>query len=154
MARKPRFNYREDKFGKVCLKLAHNKKSRDSWAFVAVLVKDGKIIGRSWNRRSTGWDRIRLPHVDYATHAEQACVIDALNHNRDIKGAEIYVVGLWLGKKEDGDLTVTKEKKFGCKKCPKTFLLFDIPVNIPQTYGWFRLSPQEAQETAKGFKVP
>lgn len=150
MSKKSGFNYRDDPIGRVCLGLA--KKSGSKIGFGAVLVKNGQIIGRGCNRLSTPWERRRLSHVDYAIHAEQACIIDALNHRRNVSGSEVYVVGMVLTGKNKGTLTVRSEKGYGCLKCPHTLERYNTPVNIPYVHGWVRLSPREAHATAKWFR--
>lgn len=150
MGKRAGFNYRNDPIGRVCLALA--QKSRSKIGFGAVLVKGGQIIGQGYNRLSTPWERRRLSYVDYAIHAEQACIIDALNHRRDIADSEVYVVGIVLTGRNKGTLTVRSEKGYGCRKCPHTLKRYNIPVNIPYLSGWIKLSPQEAHTTAKWFR--
>jgi|SRR3972149_5909418 len=145
-----KFDYRDDSMGRTCLELA--QKSRSKIGFGAVLVKNGQIIGRGHNRLATPWERRRLSHVDYAIHAEQACIIDALNHRRNVSGSEVYVVGMVLTGRNKGTLTVRSEKGYGCLKCPHTLERYDISINIPYVGGWVKLSPQEAHATAKWFR--
>src|SRR3990172_7363170 len=118
MGKRAVFSYHDDPIGCVCLELA--QKSRSKIGFGAVLIKDREIIGQGYNRLSTPWERRRLSHVDYAIHAEQACIIDALNHRRDVSGSEVYVVGMVLTGRNKGTLTVRSEKGYGCLKCPHT----------------------------------
>jgi hypothetical protein len=148
------FDYRQDLIGRACLELAEECKT--DVGFGAVLVKEGRIIGRGRNRRSTAEERARLSHVDYAIHAEQACILDAIDSGHDITGSEVYVLGIALKGKNKGALTIRYEPTFVCSKCPHTFVRFNIPVNIPWKGGWFRLTPEEAMEVGtrlanKGF---
>lgn len=142
------YNYYTDKIGKECLFLAH--KSKGKVGFGAILIKNRKIIGRGWNHQPQPEERGFLTHVDYAIHAEQSCVVDALRQGIEIKGSEIYVLGLVLRGSEKGKLTVRKQKVFICKKCSISVLIkFDIPVNIPHVTGWIKLSPQVALKTSE-----
>ena len=142
-----RFDYRANDFGRACL--AEATKSKSTIGFGAVLVKDGKIIGRGWNRHSVPKERRLLSHVDYAIHAEQACIADALLQNIDISDSAIYVLGIVLTGSRKDELTTRSHKVFICKKCPPTLLRFDIPVHIPHMNGWVLLTPQQAERTAK-----
>ncbi|MDA2935816.1 hypothetical protein MYX06_01155 [Patescibacteria group bacterium AH-259-L05] len=117
--------------------------------FGALLEKNGKIIGRGWNRRSTPQERKLLSHVDYKIDAEQACIADALLNNRDVRGSEVYVLGIVLRGAEKGKLSTRRGRVFICKRCPHTFIRFGIPVNIPRFDGWVKLSPEMALKTAK-----
>lgn len=146
--KKSAFDYEHDRFGKACLKEA--KKSKSNLGFGAVLVRNGRIIGRGRNRWPTVEERRLLSHVDYAIHAEQACVADALLRSHKVAGSAIYVLGMVLHGTEKGKLTIRDSKVFVCKKCPLSVLLkFNISVNIPHKSGWVRLSPEIAMRTAK-----
>lgn len=141
-------DYLKDKIGKECLLLAHNSKAQVG--FGAVLMRGRAIIGRGWNHQPKPEERGFLTHVDYAIHAEQACVVDALRKGFDIDGSKIYVLGLVLSGPEKGKLTVRKQKVFICKKCSASVLeKLNIPVYIPHVTGWVKLSPQEATRTSK-----
>lgn len=152
-------DYLNDRYGRECLRQA--RECRASLGFGAVLVKDGEIIGRGRNRRSTPEERRLLSHVDYGIHAEQGCVIDALRgagcindgkivDTTVLRGSEIYVLGIVLQGESKERLTTKEERVFICKKCPPSVLIpYDVPVNIPHIQGWVRLTPQEAMETAE-----
>jgi len=153
------YDFRKDRYGKECLRLA--EVCTGKLGFGAVLVKDDEIIGRGRNRHPKPSERKLLTHVDYGIHAEQACVLDALRsadcikrnkiiHTEVLHGSEIYVLGTVLLGPKKGKLTTRGKKIFICKKCPPSVLIpFDIPVNIPHIRGWACLSPHEAMETAK-----
>lgn len=141
------FDYYADDFGKACL--AEAVKSKGTIGFGAILVKNRKIIGRGWNRRPHPMERKLLSHVDYAIHAEQACIADALLRNIDILGSAVYVLGTVLTGSQKGKLTTRSRKVFVCKKCPPTLLRFNIPVYVPHISGWARLTPQQAAQTAE-----
>ncbi len=127
-------------------------KSKADVGFGAVLVKNGRIIGRGWNRLSTFRERAMLTHVDYAIHAEQACVFDAMQKLIPLHGSRIYVLGIVRTGPQKGKLTTRRQKIFVCRDCPPSVLLrFNIPVYIPHVKGWTRLSPEKAMETAKKF---
>lgn len=140
------FDYREDPFGAACLK--ESEKSKGDIGFGAVLVKNGRIIGRGWNRRAVPRERTLLTHVDYAIHAEQACIADALFHGEDIRGSEVYVLGEVRTGSRRGSLTIRPRKVFICKKCPPTLMRFRVPVNVPCVEGWVQLTPEQAVRTA------
>ncbi|MCH7758956.1 hypothetical protein IID20_01200 [Patescibacteria group bacterium] len=140
-------DYSQDRYGRECLKYA--QKSRSDIGFGAVLVKGKKIIGCGWNRRSTFLERKLLSHVDYAIHAEQACIADAILRGVDIQGSRVYVLGIVLRGKQKGKLTARNEKVFICRKCPPTFIRFKVSVYIPCFHGWVHLSPKRAAKTAK-----
>lgn len=137
-------NYLKDRFGKICLELAHN--SKGEMRFGSVLVKEDVIIGKGWNKRSTGEERAALTHVDYAIHAEQGAVYDALVNGFDVTGAVCYVLGY---SKSLDNLSVRDGKYFTCRKCPHTLIKYNIPVFIPTGKTWAKLSPMEALESAK-----
>jgi hypothetical protein len=141
------FDYENDVYGKACLKEAIKSKSKIG--FGAVLVRNGKIIGRGYNRLSTKQERQLMTHVDYAIHAEQACIVDALLQGKDTRGCEVYVVGVVLQGPAKGKLTTRKKRVFICIKCPHAFQKFNTPVNVPCMSGWAKLSPAEAMQTAK-----
>lgn len=141
------FEYESDKYGRACLKEA--QKSKGQIGFGAVLVKNGKIIGRGWNRHSISKERKLHSHVDYAIHAEQACIIEALENKVDITGCEIYVLGIVLLGHAKGKLTTRTKRVFVCKKCPPSVLIpYNISVNIPYISGWVKLNPEDAMKTA------
>lgn len=145
--RSKRLDYQSDRYGRECLELSQRSKS--ALGFGAVLVKEGQILGQGWNRRSTPEERKLLTHVDYAIHAEQAALIDALSQGWEIKGSEIYVLGMILLGPMRGRLTVREKPVFICKRCPPSLLRFAIFVNVPQIRGWVRLSPEQALQTSQ-----
>ena len=152
------YDYVTDVYGKECLELA--KDCRSHIGFGAVFVKEGKITGRGWNKRSTPAERKLLTHVDYAIHAEQACVLDALRREGFIqKGkissiafleeGEIYVAGVVLRGPHEGKITMVERKVFICKKCVSSILIpFNVSVNVPYVRGWASLTPKRAEKTS------
>lgn len=140
--------YRTDRFGKICLKLSSNSKA--DMRFGAILIKGGKIIGRGWNRLADDADRalMRKLHVDYASHAEQSAIIDALKRGFDPTGAKLYVLGEASRGKNKGKLSARRAHFFGCVKCPHALIKYDITVHIPTTCGWVGMSGQRALKTA------
>jgi len=147
------FDYHNDIFAHVCLIEA--AKSKAAVCFGAILIREREIIGKGWNRHATDEDRRFLTHVDYAIHAEQACVVNAIKKGIGEKELEkwplqIYVIGVVGKGLHKGTLTVRKKKEFICRKCPPSVLLrFNIPVCIPHVRGWMKLSPEEAARTGK-----
>lgn len=154
-----RYDYKNDRYGKICLELAAQCKTEVG--FGAVLVKNGRILGRGRNRLATDRERKLIKGLDYGSHAEESCVIDALKtlnafkndieHMRNVLvGSQIFVLGLALRGRNKGRLTTRRGRVFICKKCPRTVLVpFQIPVNIPHVNGWTRLEPDEAVHTAR-----
>lgn len=139
-------NYFEDRFGKECLKLSANCKA--DMKFGAVLVRNGKIVGRGWNKRSTAEERSRVSHTDYAIHAEQLCILDALKKKKGVSGGKVYVLGI----SKFGNLSVREGKQFTCYKCPHIMKKYGITVMIPTVSGWTELTADEALQSSKEHK--
>lgn len=135
--------YEEDRFGKECLKLAQNCKSPVK--FGAVLVKNGRILGRGWNRLSTKLERSQMSHVDYCIHAEQAAILDANSRHKNLCGGTIFVLGM----NKNRILTTRTERVFVCRKCPVAFKNFELSVHIPHIRGWHEMSAEEAMKTGR-----
>lgn len=138
------YDYINDKYGKICLEWARQCKTKIG--FGAVLVKNNIIIGQGRNRHSTPNDRFLIPGIDYASHAEQSCILDALRHGYDVTKGTVYVLGLCLSGKNKGTLTTRTEHVFICSKCPRTFIKFNVSVCIPHINGWSLLEAKEAME--------
>lgn len=70
----------------------------------AVLVKDGTIIGRGWNRPPEGYpdreDYCSAICRTYTNHAEQVALLDALKGGNDVTGATMYHGKIKDGKQE------------------------------------------------------
>lgn len=143
------YNYLEDIYANTCLELA--KQCKTDVGFGAVLVKDNEIIGLGRNRLSTLEERKEMSHVDYAIHAEQACILDAKNKGFDVIGGQIYVFGMCLRGKNKGKTTVKTEKVFICTKCPHALIKYNISVNIPHINGWVNIFPEESLEIGKRY---
>ena len=143
-------DYRQDARGKACLKLSGNSKAK--MRFGAILVKGRKTIGRGWNRRATDRDRALLSHVDYAIHAEQAAIVDAIENGHDPQGGKIYVLGEVACGPNCGHLSARRKHFFGCLKCPHAFQRFEIVVHIPTTTGWVGLTGEQALKTARNHR--
>ena len=142
------YDYERERGGSECIKLA--QRSGADVGFGAILMKNGRILGRGWNRRSTPEERAALSHVDYAIHAEQAAVLDALSRNHNVEESIIFVLGVALRGPEKGKLTVRDEITFICRKCPPSVLIpYNISVCIPHTDGWAKLNPNEALATGQ-----
>lgn len=141
------YNYLDDSIAVECLKLA--KQCKTGVGFGAVLVRDGKILGKGRNRWATNKDRKRLSHVDYAIHAEQSAILDAIDNGYEPNGDQIYVLGIALRGKKKGTLTVRQVPTFICSKCPPSLLRYNLSVNIPYYKGWYNLTAEEAMTTGK-----
>lgn len=120
--------------------------------FGAILLKAGKIIGRGNNRLSTKEERARMRYVDYAIHAEQAAILDAIDNGYNPQGGTIYILGEVGKGVYKGKLSTRDNPVFGCKKCPNAPIDYNVSINIPTLQGWKRLSPEQAKETAKGIQ--
>lgn len=136
-------NYSTNKFGAECLKLAQN--SKGTIKFGALLVKNGRILGRGWNRLASKDERAKMRYVDYCIHAEQAAILDAMLRHRNLEGGSIYV----LGTNKNGTLTVRTERVFVCRKCPNALRQFGLTVHIPHIRGWVELTAEQAAITGK-----
>jgi hypothetical protein len=141
------YDYENDKYGKECLKQAILCKT--DVGFGAVLVKNNKIIGIGRNRHVTAEERKIIPYTDYAIHAEQSAILDALNNDENPDGGEVYVLGLCLHGKNKGTLTTRTERIFVCHKCPHAFIKYNVSVNIPYINGWMNIPAKEALEIGK-----
>lgn len=141
------YNYEQDKYGKLCLSLAEQCKT--DIGFGAVLVKNNKIIGQGRNRLASKEDRGIVPCVDYAIHAEQSAILDAINKGYNVTNGQIFVLGKCLSGKNKGKLTTRTERVFVCSKCPHALLKFNVSVNIPHITGWMNIPPMEALEIGK-----
>lgn len=144
-------DFRNDYYGRVCLEEASKGKSQ--MRFGAVLVKDGVIIGKGWNRLAKPNERTVLGgYVDYAIHAEQAAIYDALQKTDDLSDAYLYVLGESNAKQTRGNLSVRDERSFTCYKCAHTLQRFGVTVIVPTITGWEELTPDEALASAKTHK--
>lgn len=142
------YDYARDRFGKACIGEA--KLSKSNIGFGAVLVKNNRIIGRGRNTLPTKQERTVLNYIDYAIHAEQQCVVDALLKGKNISGAEIYVVGVIMRGPKKG--TIAFQSSFVCRNCPPSVLLrFKLSVHIPTSHGWKKVSPATAAKSSKKF---
>lgn len=146
------FDYRRNPWGRACLRLAHN--SRGSMRFGSVLVKAGRVIGWGFNHRPgkelRAWGKkFGMPHIDYAIHAEQMAILDALIKGHDVRGAKLYILGYSDVPGTRGNLSVRDGRFFTCKKCAKSLLKFEVSVWIPYLTGWTLLSPDEAAQSAE-----
>ena len=148
-------DYTQEIIGVRCLQLA--KQSKSKVGFGAVLLdSNGNILGEGRNRRSrSGEFQVLGGGVDYATHAEQAAVIDALQNGFGVTGCAIYVLGVRLKGKDGRLVSVRPSDKsvyFSCIRCARMFNKFGVYVCIPLPSGWHRLSPQDALTTAQQLK--
>jgi hypothetical protein len=139
------YNYEQDEYGKICLRFA--KQCRTEVGFGATFVdRNGYLAGVGRNRLATNFDRRMIPHTDYAIHAEQSAILDAILKGYDIIGGQVFVLGLCLTGKAKGKLTTRTERIFVCRKCPHVLTKYDISVNIPYITGWMNIPAKEAME--------
>lgn len=143
------FDYLNDRYAVACLEQAEN--GRSDVCFGSVLVKHDRILGRGWNRRATQEDRNRLTHVDYAIHAEQAAILDAIDRGHNPTGGTIYVLGFARTGPNKGQLTTRTQKIFVCRKCPHTLKRYNVNVCIPHIRGWSMLTPEQAARTGEQY---
>lgn len=153
-----RHDYSQDPIGAACLELARQSKAQTG--FGALVVKDGQVVGSGRNRRSQPGENERLGgDVDYAAHAEQAALLDALGNLGglgNLDGCEVYVLGEVRRGADAGKLSVRlteQERFFTCLRCARSLARFGVSVNIPLPSGWHRLSAEEAVETATSFRA-
>lgn len=146
------YDYLNDNIANLCLKYSENCKSDIS--FGAVLIKNNEILGYGWNRLSTKFERKVLTHVDYAIHAEQAALFNALLRfgKEKVKNSTIYVLGKVTKGTNKGKLTLRKKGEFLCSKCPNNFKKYNVNVNVPAVSGWTTLTADEALITGKNIK--
>jgi hypothetical protein len=85
--------------------------------------------------------------VDYAIHAEQAAILDAIDNGYNPKNGTIYVLGFANSGPNKGKLTTRTQKIFVCRKCPHALKLYNINVCIPHIKGWTKLTPEQATQT-------
>ena len=129
----------EERLYRTCLDLATKSKAAGV-RFGAVIVKNGRVIGRGWNHKKWAGDGPEL--MGYAIHAEVAAMNDALRKGHTLKGAQIYVAGYFA---KDGHLYVPREDHFSCNRCPSHFLKHGIAgVNVPRREGWAFMSSADA----------
>lgn len=139
------YNYYNDKYAQICLEMAQQCKT--DVGFGAVLVRsDGVILGRGRNRLATNMDRMFLTHVDYAIHAEQDAIVNAIRSTYSVYDTSVYVLGMCLTGKNKGKLTTRTEDIFVCRKCPHAFIKYNIKVFIPHVEGWHSIEPYKALE--------
>jgi hypothetical protein len=138
------YNYDNDRYAKECLVLA--KQCKTDVGFGAVFVKNNQILGRGRNRWATAEDRAIIPRTDYAIHAEQSAILDAILKGHDVRNGHVYVLGMCLLGQNKGKLTTRTERIFVCSKCPHVFMQYNISVHIPHVTGWMKLSAKEALE--------
>lgn len=136
------YNYELDRYGKMCLEFA--KQCKTDVGFGAVFVKNNKILGIGRNRLANAYDRLMIPHTDYAIHAEQSCILDAIEKGIDVNNGHVYVLGLCLIGKNKGKLTTRTERIFVCRKCPHVFIKYNINVHIPHITGWMKIGAEES----------
>lgn len=148
-------DYSKDPAGMKCLALARESKAKVGFGAVLVAPKQG-VIGKGRNRRSQkGENELLGGGVDYATHAEQAAVIDAMQNGFDVSGSGLFVIGMVHKGPQKGYLSIRPSRNdnyFSCVRCAKMFCKFNILVFIPMATGWHLLSAERALETARELK--
>lgn len=141
------FDYERDVYGRICLVWA--KLCKTEVGFGAVLVKGERFIGVGRNRLADSRDRRAIPRVDYAIHAEQAAIADAIYYGVDPTNAKLYVLGVCLIGKNKGKLTTRTERIFVCNKCPVVIEKYNITTHIPHVDGWMAIRPDEIMAIGK-----
>ncbi len=136
----------DDSFYRECIQLATNSKSK-KMRFGSIVVKDGEIIGRGWNRRPVGGPI----SMGYANHAEAESINDVLNNGRKTDGSQLLVAGYFA---EDGSLYMPRKLCYTCRACPDYFEKYEISeVLVPLVSGWGRLSVEEAGKSARSSSI-
>jgi len=136
-------------FYKECIRLA--QLSRGEERYGSLLVRDGKIIGRGYNRaivHRTFPKLERKIYQGYANHAEIEALNDALMKKRGVKNAEIFVGG-YFPQKDD---LLFLHKEFTCVRCVPILASYNITkINVPTLHGWVSKSMEEAMDEAKAY---
>ncbi|HKC04675.1 MAG TPA: hypothetical protein VKC54_02285 [Patescibacteria group bacterium] len=138
-----------DAFYQECISLAQLSKGDERYG--SLLVKNGKIIGKGYNRAIVHRSFPKLKRIiyqGYANHAEIEALNDALMKKRGVKNAEIYVGGYFP--KENGLLFLHHE--FTCTKCVPILASYKVSkINVPTPYGWISKNMDEALEEAGSY---
>jgi hypothetical protein len=142
----------------LCMGLASHSKS-DGERYGSLLVKNGKILGRGYNR-AIAHPYIHLERIirmGYANHAEIEAMNDALMEGYNIKGADLYVAGYFpephTGFSGKNRLLLKDGPWFTCVRCIPYMEEYGIRrIIVPTTRGWGELSIDEAASCAQRFK--
>ncbi|MDX1607776.1 MAG: hypothetical protein R3251_01000 [Candidatus Spechtbacterales bacterium] len=148
-------NYLEDPVAVKCIDWA--LKSKAKVGFGAVLLdEEGKILGEGRNRRSIhGENDLLGGGVDYAVHAEQASVLEAIRRGHILPGSLLHVIGVIMKGPQKGFWSMRPSEEnnyFSCIRCAKMFVRLGINVAIPLPSGWHVLSAEHALESARELK--
>lgn len=120
-----------------CLRLARRSGS-EVMKFGALVVLNGYVIGRGWNRRLARSEPMPpFPVCPWSIHAEQDAIYKALKRHKDLTGAVLYVAGLFS---DTGKPYVPKKLVSTCHRCTKVRIQYGlrirIPAKIPGGVGW------------------
>ena len=120
-----------------CIQLAQNSKGAHQ-RYGSVIVKDGKIVGRGYNRaiaHPSFGKLVRPIYQGYSNHAEVEAICDALMNGANIADSSLYVAGYFP---KLGDLLILKRRfDFICDRCPPIIRRYPIlTVNLPTSMGW------------------
>lgn len=130
-----------------CIRLAELSKGTDQ-RYGSLLVKDGEIIGRGYNRAIAhpSFPKLkRIIYQGYSNHAEIEALNDALMKRRGVKNSEIFVGGFFP--KEKGLLFLHNE--FTCMRCIPILASYNVSkINVPTPKGWVSKNMDEALEEA------
>lgn len=139
----------EDQYYIECIRLAELSKGDERYG--SLLVKDGRIIGKGYNRAIVhpSFPKLkRIIYQGYANHAEIESLNDALMKKRGVKGAEIYVGGFFP--KKDNLLFLHDE--FTCRRCVPILAAYNISkINVPTLQGWVPKNMDEAMKEASAY---
>jgi hypothetical protein len=133
-----------DPLYRQCIELAMSSPEKEQ-RYGAVLVKDGKVIGRGFNRKRKGTDLVDMGDT---LHAEGCAVTNA---GKAVDGAWLYVAGYFV---EPGTLSIRDRPLFTCVKCPPALQQYGLAgLHVPTKTGWGALSMHEAHMSAEQFQA-
>lgn len=115
-----------------CRTLAINNSPCKKMKVGAVVLKDGTIVSRGWNYPYDGKKcepclREGVPsgtrlEMCRGVHAEQACILYALENKIDLKGGLMYVGAV----RPNGEPLVKAIKEFSCTFCSRLLSQLDL----------------------------
>jgi deoxycytidylate deaminase len=139
----------KDIFYLECIRLAQQSKGNERYG--SILVKDGEIIGKGFNRaiaHSSFGKLERKIKQGMANHAEIEALNDSLDNSKNVDGSDLYVAGYFP---ENNQLFF--KKYYTCVKCLSHFKNYKIAsIYVPTPEGWIKKDLEEATEEAQEFK--
>jgi deoxycytidylate deaminase len=137
-----------DEYYLTCISEAIKSRGKHE-RYGSLLVKDGKAIGRGFNRAiANGLINLdREIRQGYANHAEIEAMNDALFKGFDISNSDIFCAGYFP---KTGKLFFQQD--YTCTLCPKKMHPYGVKnIVIPTKNGWKIRPLEEAVEEARKF---